>query len=806
MPNMNTLKATLSLLVVWGICAGSMLNLLGDEEFAGPFPSWRNLKTDYGATGDGKADDTARLQRALEDLARRKSFCVLYIPAGEYRLTRTVQLLRKKDADCQGIAIVGESPDKTILRWDGPTNGTVCQANLGYSKVSRLTIDGARRAAVALAYGPLFSTYNETSDLIVRDARIGILFGEELSMGQAENEVLRCQFSHCAEAGIKTANWNSLDIWVWYSRFENCGYALYNGEGNFHAWQNLFLHSSIADVGTLNLGVFSFVNNTSIGSRRFIDFDTGHSWGSPMTISGNRIVDPTADFPLKLGNGGPYLVMDNQFQLPWGSTNRAAKMTWGDQTFVGNVYNTSNAVVEAGRFRRVAETVTATLSLDPGVPALPSTPAHRERKIIEVHARFDWPTDPRSYAWAVQRGLDEADQYRGQRPVVHLPMGVYKIARTLVIPAGSDVQLVGDGARQNGTHLVWTGPPGGLLLELKGPTQASLSDLCLDAPNAHALLVGHADQPGGKIFADQLNASGPSARTNTPTTAVQVNGLEHTDVLFRCLQGSGHSGGWVKVTAPVPVVQPARRQQNTSRSQNQISVFTGATDTSGALGQYQVCNGAALTVRSVYHEKNGDNDTLWGLHLTNSGTLSLDSCKFSYRTSMTRPTVALDNFRGLFTFATSLMVPVGNPNPIRFEISGDGGDCKALALNNLFWGDEPGITADLIWRNVANPPAAGGLIGCNVNATQAAFVKVGPRFGFMFLDELWVDGGVRPTGRSTSSESGAIPDSALLQHLLPIREARVWYPGEVPLPATNLQIHRVMALGGQGAVEFRAAD
>ena len=59
---MNTLKATLSLLVVWGICAGSMLNLLGDEEFAGPFPSWRNLKTDYGAVGDGKGDDTDRLQ------------------------------------------------------------------------------------------------------------------------------------------------------------------------------------------------------------------------------------------------------------------------------------------------------------------------------------------------------------------------------------------------------------------------------------------------------------------------------------------------------------------------------------------------------------------------------------------------------------------------------------------------------------------------------------------------------------------------------------------------------------------------
>jgi hypothetical protein len=90
-----------------------------------------------------------------------------------------------------------------------------------YSRISRLTLDGAGRAAVALLYGPAFSTYNETSDLIFRDAKTGLLFGEPKSNGQAENAVLRCQFLRC-ETGTQTVNWNSMDIWVWDSRFEEC--------------------------------------------------------------------------------------------------------------------------------------------------------------------------------------------------------------------------------------------------------------------------------------------------------------------------------------------------------------------------------------------------------------------------------------------------------------------------------------------------------------------------------------------------------------------------------------------------------
>ena len=319
------------------------------EEFVGPFPSWRNAQRDYGARGDGRADDTAALQRALDELIKHTNSCVLYLPAGSYRITQTLKTIRKAHTDCQGVAVVGEDPSRTVLRWDGTNGGTMFHWDAWYSKISRLTFDGQRSADTALAYGPAFSTYNETSDLIFRDATNGLVFGGPQTQGQAENAVLRCQFLRCG-TGLQTVNWNSMDIWVWYCRFEDCGRGVHNVMGNWHVWESFFLRSRIADLSSINLMAFSAVNNTSVGSRRFFDFSTGHSWGSPVSLTGNRVLDPTGDWAVILDNAGPYLVVDNQFRL--GGQARAVRMTWADQTLVGNLYSKTNAVEEHGRFRR----------------------------------------------------------------------------------------------------------------------------------------------------------------------------------------------------------------------------------------------------------------------------------------------------------------------------------------------------------------------------------------------------------------------------------------------------------------------
>ena len=111
--------------------------------------------------------------------------------------------------------------------------------------------------------------------------------------------------------------------------------------------------------------------------------------------------------------------MDNVFKLPTNSSNQAVKMTWGDQTFVGNTYTSTNAVKENGRFRRISEKVVSpSLEVPVGSDASRSgsaAPPLRLRPIIEVPAGAD--------ASVIQRALNQAAALRGQRPVVHLPMG-----------------------------------------------------------------------------------------------------------------------------------------------------------------------------------------------------------------------------------------------------------------------------------------------------------------------------------------------------------------------------------------------
>ena len=308
----------------------------GDEEFVGPLAGWKNVKTDYLAAGDGASDDTRAIQKALDDLRLHKDSGVLYFPAGKYRITDTVKTTRKAQHRLPGREHHRRGP-----RHDRPSLGR--QAGRHDAQVRRLVFEDqpldagwGRQGGVALAYGDAFSTYNETSDMVFQDARAGMSMATA-DNGQAENAVLRCTFRRCSR-GLQTNNFNSMDIWAWHCRFEDCDHGLYNNAGNFHAYQCLFLRSKKADISTVNLMVFSFVGNTSIGLACFLDFAGGHTWGSPTSITGNRIIEPTGDFAIRLGNGGPYLVMDNVIKSRRGSAAPPVVMTWGDQALVGNTY------------------------------------------------------------------------------------------------------------------------------------------------------------------------------------------------------------------------------------------------------------------------------------------------------------------------------------------------------------------------------------------------------------------------------------------------------------------------------------
>ena len=78
---------------------------------AAPASFWIDVKTVCGAVGDGMADDTAAIQQGLDLIrpedSKRK---ILYFPAGTYRITGTIQAVREKHRESQGIGLQGEGP------------------------------------------------------------------------------------------------------------------------------------------------------------------------------------------------------------------------------------------------------------------------------------------------------------------------------------------------------------------------------------------------------------------------------------------------------------------------------------------------------------------------------------------------------------------------------------------------------------------------------------------------------------------------------------------------------------------------
>lgn len=728
----------------------------GPEDFSGPFAGWRSVKADYGAAGDGVRDDTASIQRALDDLKKHEGFCVLYFPAGEYRVTSGLKMTRDSHTEGMGITLVGEDPARTVLRWDGPKGGSMLQCSVWYSKISRLTLDGRGSAGACLVYGPKFSTYNETSDMVFKDAEKGLWFGAKPG-GQAENAVLRCRFERLSD-GVLTSDFNSMDIWVWYGRFEDCGYGLRNGAGNFHAYRNLFLRSTKADARTENLMTFTFEGNVSIGSACFIDFSGSHSWGSPTSITHNRVIRDRPGPAVKLGNGGPYLVADNAFRSAPGDSGPAIELTWGDQVLVGNAYSSPNPVGGStkGRVLRIDDGPGVSGPISDSLPEMPPVPPKSGRRVFEVA--------PAAGAADIQAAIDRAAAEKG-KTVVHLPKGVYKIDRTLVVPARADIEISGDGGAETATVLAWAGEPLGLVFRLLGPSRASLRDFMIQAPAAGGVVVEGADQPGGRIYANQLNVIGAAADSRA-ASGLWVRGVESSEVELDNMQGGHDTKSWVRVTGGPKL----RAGEDAS---GRVSLFCGATGSAGNF--YSVARGGRLVSRSVYHELSSQ-EVGPAVSLDDSGSLSVDATRFSCKTADSPALFEANGFDGAFFVASSIFTPVGSTVTARMALRGDGSKTRFLALADLFWvWDAKDTDPSKLFRDASSPPAEAGMALCNMNMSGEKTYAILPARG----------------------RSG---EDFVRRMAAPLRAAVPAFPSGAPEGVTDVRIHRIICSTGKNTI------
>lgn len=560
------------------------------EEAIGPFASWGNVKTQYGAKGDGVTDDTAALQRALDDMnlmivnvnnwkiEKAGSPAVLYFPAGSYRITRP--LLSKNQ---YGASLIGENPANTKILWDGAVGGTMLIADGVFGgKYARLTWDGNKKAGIGVAHWwnrktPQYGGSPEHVDEVFVDLGVGIVAGccgtssttvshpgsdwlaSEYGNLDSEGSVKRTKFIRNTVAGVSTESYNALDWWVMDSEFIDCYRGVTNalGAGNVLAYRNLFQRSKFADIHVGTPQWHSMHGNVSIGSLRFLHANSAGNNGRSLILKNNRILNPTDPSPIFIGGVGPLIMIDNQILSPAGSTGPLIRHSNYNNTpgvdilMVGNqitlpdtktsLFSSTTPSLNDKEPNRLA--LYDTTNVAPGAisrvpPTLPGTANNLGRKVFEVAVTTNPVTLTNdTTAEMIQAVISQAAASTDANPVVHLPRATYTLNASLVIPANRRIQLAGDGL----ATILKAGPKLGdnPLIRLAGPSLATVREIRLYSTSydATAVTLDKADQAGGRIlFVGGMH--GVTKLSNLASTKVE---FQHSTTIKKLNAGAAAS-------------------------------------------------------------------------------------------------------------------------------------------------------------------------------------------------------------------------------------------------------------------------
>ncbi|WP_317203961.1 glycosyl hydrolase family 28-related protein [Janthinobacterium sp.] len=566
---------------------------VANEEAIGPFPSWGNVKTKYGAKGDGVTDDTEKLQAALDDMNKRSienpnqwnletpnSPAVLYFPPGIYRITKTLILKNQFGAN-----LIGEDPGTTKIVWDGVEGGAMLIADGSFGgKFARLTWDGAKKAGIGVAHWwnrktPQYGANAEHVDEVFVDMGVGIVAGccgtssnntthpgeadgvwQRSDYGDMDSEgsIKRTKFINNTVAGVSAENPNSLDWWVMDSEFRDSYRGVTNalGAGNVHVYRNVFVRSTLADINVGSVQWHSMHHNVSIGSRRFLQAEVGGNNGRPLILKNNRIINPTDQYPIFMGNLGPLIMIDNQILSPANANgqvihqnNNAATspnvmpgvglILIGNQFTLDNkpkppyVSSTNSNFSKPNVLNQLIDyenSVVRRIDISTEVPKLPDTPKKIARAVFEVPVTIDPKTLANvTTSKMIQEVINSALDSTDENPIVHFPRATFTLDATLNIPANRRIQLAGDGIAtmlKPGNNF-GTKP----MLYLAGPSRATVREMRLFSNNfdVNAVVLDKADQPGGRILFDG-STNGPVNLTNLASTKVE---FQHTTGMKR---------------------------------------------------------------------------------------------------------------------------------------------------------------------------------------------------------------------------------------------------------------------------------
>jgi hypothetical protein len=459
---------------------------------------WQSVRA-HGAVGDGKADDSAAIQKVLDRVADGTT---VYFPPGTYRLTATIRVT----GPLIGVSLIGHGRDTTLL-WDGPSGGSVLVIDgLAESRVVGLQFEGGSKAAIGCHHNSdhRFETEVRHLHLAFRNfTTAGVLADPKGKFALAETEFRNCLFENCGR-GVSFTSFNDYDFTFDGCEFRRCGIGIECVHGNFYARNSHFEASSEVDIHAAPEHGSSVRRCTSFGSRAFLRHLNGVA---PITIQDCHVACWTGQAGAILLSGAPAAVFDCSF-----SAGPAAP---AGQSPVRIARAGQRLVVSDNRVKGGGELIQA----GQGGHVYVVGPGKRKGSVASAQQRFltedvriagrvldarrdfgavgDGKADDSA---AIQTAIDAA-RAAGGRAIAYLPTGSYIITRTLQV-TGGDYYVGGSGFR---SCLVWRGTEGGTMIAVHDPQDVTIENLAVGNHDAGAM--------NNAIDILQTGGDGPSRMT-----------------------------------------------------------------------------------------------------------------------------------------------------------------------------------------------------------------------------------------------------------------------------------------------------
>lgn len=192
-----------------------------------------NVK-DFGAMGDGKADDTEAIQNAINYVKKNNGGTVIIPPTDKfYKISSTIFIEGLKGSDSSSITIKGDGKFSTKIQVAGDNINSIFEIiNNGYNvNISNLTLIGDNvtdgiKASTSLAISSI-------KDIIIEHVKNGLLINNGTWVSEYENILIR----HC-DNGIKFTG-HCTSIFLKNTYMYNCSDTGYYLRGTYSTGINL---------------------------------------------------------------------------------------------------------------------------------------------------------------------------------------------------------------------------------------------------------------------------------------------------------------------------------------------------------------------------------------------------------------------------------------------------------------------------------------------------------------------------------------------------------------------------------------